>query len=251
MQLIVNKQAVTYQDEGRGPVVLMLHGWSSDMSTFDQLAAELKANHRVVRVDLPGFGASQLPPSSWTLDDYIDFVAVFCAKLKIKKLDTIVAHSLGGRISLKGVGLGKLQPRRLVLLAAHGVRESAQLRNRLFRLAAKTGKFVTKPLPSGMKRQLKRGLYRAAGTQDYLTAGPMKQVFSHIIRDDVRPEAAMIAVPTLLIYGAQDTVTPLKIAHQFHDLVADSELKVIKSAGHFVHEDAPDETLKLIKNWLA
>jgi pimeloyl-ACP methyl ester carboxylesterase len=237
MTVIVNGIAVNYHDSGKGKVIFLLHGWESDAQAFSSLARKLSRNYRVILPDLPGFGETEMPQKNWDLDSYINFVKDLADKLNIKKIYGIVAHSMGGRIAIKGVGGGMLPAERLVLIGAHGIRESRSFRNRLFLMAAKTGKFVTKPLPQRYRQRLRERLYKTAGSRDYLDAGEMRQILTKIVSEDVRPEAAMISVPTLLIYGQNDTLTPPHYGKIFEKLIVGSTLKVIPGAGHFAHHD--------------
>lgn len=249
MKLIVDGLAIEYKDEGKGKVALMLHGWQSTYGTFDKITKKLKSNYRVVRLDLPGFGASEMPDKPWKLDDYIHFINDFLKKLKIKNIEILIGHSMGGRIAIKAVGSGQFTVKRLILIGSHGIRESNRLRNRVFWLAAKAGKVATYPLPSRYKDRLRGRLYKTAGAGDYLNAGALKQTFSNIIKEDIRPEAVMISVPTILIYGQNDTQTPPHYGKTFQKLIEDSKLEVIPAAGHHVHEESSDKVTELILNF--
>ena len=83
MKVIVDGLATEYQDEGHGPVILMLHGWGNTYHVFDAIVPALAKIRRVVRLDLPGFGATERPAEAWYVEDYARFVGAFCAKLKI------------------------------------------------------------------------------------------------------------------------------------------------------------------------
>lgn len=249
MKLIVDGLAIEYQSEGKGKVVLMLHGWQSACGTFDKITTKLKAKFRIVRLDLPGFGASEMPDKPWKLDDYIDFVNEFLKKLKIKNVEILVGHSMGGRIAIKAVGSGQLRPKKLVLIGSHGIRESKRLRNRVFWLAAKAGKVATYPLPARYKERLRGRLYKTAGAGDYINAGALKKTFSNIIKEDIRPEAVMISTPTLLIYGQNDTQTPPHYGKTFQKLIEGSKLEIIPDTGHHTHEEEPRQVADLILNF--
>ena len=250
MKLIVNKLAINYYTAGKGKIVLLLHGWQSDSQAFNSLAKKLSKHFRVIVPDLPGFGGSDTPGSDWNLDSYINSVNQFLMKLKVKDVYAIVGHSMGGRISLKAVGSGQLVPKKLVLIGAHGIRESRSLRNRMFWLAAKTGRAATKPLPNRYREALRRRLYRASGSTDYLAAGNLRQIFKNIIEEDVRPEAAMINTPTLLIYGKNDTVTPPHYGRIFQQLIPRARLEIVAEAGHFAHHDQAERVGQLIEQFL-
>lgn len=249
MKVLVDDIVVNYQTTGSGKAILMLHGWGSDLKTFDKLSSDLSKYYQIVRLDLPGFGQSELPPTDWDLAHYVDFVADFITKRKLT-VYAIVAHSLGGRIAISGVGAGKLKPKRLVLLSSHGIRESRTLKARLLWLSAKVGRAVTVVLPANYRNHIKKRLYQAAGSDDYLNAGPLKQIFTRIVNEDVRPEAAMINVPTLLIYGEEDKVTPVIYGEAFHKLIQHSRFEKLSGAAHYVHLDQPALVYRLIAEFI-
>ncbi len=250
MKLIADGLAVNYQVTGKGKLILFLHGWGSNLTTFDRLTQTLEKSFQCVNLDLPGFGASEEPKKPWDLDAYINFLNEFLAKAKLPKLYAIVAHSLGGRVAIKAVGGGRLEVSKLVLLGAHGIRESKSLRSKMFWIAAKVGKLATSPLPTRYRTNLRRRLYQKAGSTDYLDAGTMRVTFLNIIGEDVRPEAAMINVPTLLVYGQEDTTTPPHIGKIFHGLIEGSKFETIAEAGHFVHTDETEAVSRLVADFL-
>ena len=89
-----------------------------------------------------------------------------------------------------------------------------------------------------MQMKLRQKLYRAVGS-DMLAAEHMSSTFKKIIADDVQSDAKQLKLPTLLLYGTDDHITPKAYAQRFHDLIEDSSLKMIPSAGHFIHYDHP------------
>ena len=74
MKVIVNNLATEFEDEGTGPVLLFLHGWKDSLKTFAPLVPGLASDYRVVRLDLPGFGGSEMPSRPWSVSDYVAFV---------------------------------------------------------------------------------------------------------------------------------------------------------------------------------
>ena len=73
MKLIVYNLATEYTIEGAGGTALFLHGWQDNLHTWDSLASLLAPMYRVVRLDLPGFGKTELPRETWNLYNYIQF----------------------------------------------------------------------------------------------------------------------------------------------------------------------------------
>ena len=101
MQIIVNKLLTNYRVSGRGPNLLILHGWGSNQDVFEKLALSLRAKYQVISLDLPGMGKSEPPAEPWNLDDYKKFITSFLIKLKVKKLEVIIGHSNGGALAIK------------------------------------------------------------------------------------------------------------------------------------------------------
>lgn len=248
MKLIVDGIATEYRDEGEGPVLLFLHGWQDSLQTFDATASMLTQEHRVVRLDLPGFGGSEIPKGDWHLDDYAGFVEKFREKLRLD-VDVLVGHSLGGRIVIKGCSTGIFHPRKIVLIASAGVAKRDTMRNRGFNAAAKIGKTITRVPPLHLLHdRLRRRLY-AAATSDYLDAGAMRKTFLNIIAEDLSSAAAKISLPTLLIWGSADTTTTLREGVLLSQLIRGSRLEVIETAGHFVHKDHAEDVARLINTF--
>ncbi|MBI5456491.1 alpha/beta hydrolase [Candidatus Kaiserbacteria bacterium] len=248
MKTIVQNLAVEYDDQGSGPVVLMLHGWKDSLRTFDALIPYL-AKHRIVRLDLPGFGGSEMPRNTWNIAAYVDFVRSFVEKMNLQ-VDTIVGHSFGGRIAIRGVGSRILKPKRMVLIAAAGLAKRRTLRNQLLGAMAKIGRFVTMVPPFSLWRnQLRQALYESIGS-DYFTAGALKDTFVSVVAENLSEFASKITVPTLIVWGKNDTTTPLEQAIRIKELVHGSTLRVVDTAGHFVHREMSGEVAKSIEEFL-
>jgi pimeloyl-ACP methyl ester carboxylesterase len=249
MKVIVDNLAVEYRDEGQGPVLLMLHGWGNTLGYFDTLCSAL-TGFRIIRLDAPGFGGSELPHEAWNVEQYARFVADFCGKIGVQPV-AILGHSFGGRITTKGVSKGILKPQKIILVASAGVAERNTPRTILYAAAAKIGKTLLAPLPAGAYGKVRRMVYERSGS-DYLTtsAKVMQNVFLNMIREDLSADAAKITLPTLLIWGENDVITPLAEGQKLHALVKGSELRIVAGAGHFVYRDDPQEVAKLIKEFV-
>ncbi len=248
MKLIVQGLATQYSDEGHGPVMLMLHGWKDTLHTFDEITRELSHTHRVVRLDMPGFGESEMPEPEWRLDDYVDFVEAFIAKMELE-VDVLVGHSFGGRVNIKGLSRGVFHPRKLVLIAAAGVSERKRTTNGVLQMVAKVGKVATLPLPKGVRSKLRRRLYESVGS-DYHSSGRLKDIFLNVIGEDLTDAAARVVAPTLLIWGEEDRQTPLTDGEKLSRLIKGSKIEVVEGASHFVHREYPEKVATYIKNFV-
>lgn len=247
MQVVVSDILTDYTISGEGSVILLLHGWGDNQSTFSQLMEELSKRNKVVALDLPGFGKTQAPSNAWGLDDYAFFVKFFLEKLHLKP-DVILGHSNGGAIAVRGIARGILTPRKLILLASAGIRNEYKGRKKALRVMAKIAKVGTSPLPKHLKAKLKKSAYQTMGS-DMFVSESLQEIFKKIISDDVLSESSNIQVKTLLVYGDEDTATPVRYGEKFNNAIKDSELKVV-NAGHFLHHEKPDKILRLIMDFL-
>lgn len=248
MKLIVNNLAVEYQESGSGPVVLLLHGWAQDHKTFNDLSDKLSRDYKVIRLDLPGFGATDQPKQAWDITEYASFVKAFLEKLKADQISAIVGHSFGGRVAIKMTAADSHIAKHLILIDAAGVRHDRSARNRLFLVVAKAGKAAT--LLPGLRQarnKLRHSLYKAAGSDDYLKAGRMRDIFSKTISEDLQADAAKIKSETILIWGENDHETPLTDGKKLEAAIPNAKLIVLEGAGHFAYLDKPHEVAEIIE----
>jgi pimeloyl-ACP methyl ester carboxylesterase len=249
MKVIVDNLAVEYKDEGQGPVLFLLHGWMDSLKTFDALVAELSTKYRVVRIDLPGFGESEMPKKPWHVADYAKFVADCCVKLNVQPT-AFVGHSLGGRIILKGLAEKTLSADKAVLIASAGVADRKTLRNWSFAIIAKAGKAATAIPPFTLLRAKLRTKLYAAAKSDYAGAGAMTPTFLNVIGENLAPLAPLVSVPTLLVWGKSDTTTPIAEGERLRSLMPNAKLEIIEGAGHFVHREKAQEVARLISEFV-
>ena len=249
MQVVVDDLLTSYELHGKGKLVLLLHGWGDSAKGLKDLVARLSKDYQVLALDLPGFGATEAPKQAWDLDDYARFIAAALKKLDLEQPYAVVAHSNGGALAVRAVSLKELRPDRLVLMAASGVRTNSRVKRAFIKFIAKTGNIATIWMPERYRQALRKSLYGVAGS-DMLVVPALQETFKKTVRQDVQADAAAIAVPTLLIYAANDDAIPLTDARQYHSLIKGSRLEVIPEAGHFVHLDQPQKVAALIEDFL-
>ena len=249
MQIVTEGLITEYRTSGKGPVMLLLHGWGDTLKTFDMLAEQFEKDFTCIRLDLPGFGGTEIPQVAWGLNDYAHFVRTFLDKLKISEVSVLVGHSNGGAVAIKGLQTGELKAEKLVLLASSGIRPKKTIKTTLITLAAKSGKQFTKLLPRANQRAIRKAVYDRLGS-DFLAAPQMADTFKKVVREDVRAGLGSITIPVLLVYGQEDMDTPLWIARTFEKLLPDARLHAAPLAGHFIHHDALAETVHEMKGFI-
>lgn len=249
MNIVVDNLLIRYDLTGKGKLVLLLHGWGDSGAGLHDLQKQLAKDYQVLVLDLPGFGASQAPADVWNLDNYAECVAHTLHKLKLDNLYAVIGHSNGGALAIRALSLSLLKPKKLVLLAASGIRTGNSAKRVILKIIAKTGNLATIWMPPRYRQALRKSLYGAAGS-DMLVVPQLQETFKKTVRQDVQTDAVRIKIPTLLIYGDSDRAVPLTDGQKYNELIEGSKLEVLKDTGHFVHTEKPEETLKLIEEFL-
>jgi len=248
MQVVVDNLLTNYVRQGSGRQLLLLHGWATSLDDFGEVIKELQ-NYDVTALDLPGFGASETPEGDWGLKEYAKFVASFCKKVGLNDLYGLVGHSNGAAIAIKDVAEDILNPQKLVLLDASGIRTGQKGRLGAVKLVTKTAKILSLPLPLSTRKKLRKKLYAKVGS-DYLTADNLSSSFKKIVAEDLQSDASKILIPTLVVYGEEDDITPVAFGELYHQLIDGSTFEIVAGSSHFILRDKPKVVLKLIKDFL-
>jgi pimeloyl-ACP methyl ester carboxylesterase len=249
MQVVVQDLLTTYDKVGKGPLILMLHGWGDSKITFKGLVDRLKSDYTILTLDLPGFGQTEAPQEVWNLDNYAQFVQAFLDKIDAKP-KTIVAHSNGGALAIRGLAEHTLQTDKLVLIASAGIRNRQNVRRFVLKVVAKLGKLVTFWLPGRHKKTLQKHFYGTIGS-DMLVAPHLQETFKITVRQDVQQDAKRLKLPVLLIYGESDKATPKLYGEIYRQLIPKSKLEIVPHAEHFVHQNAAEKVAHLIQEFIA
>ena len=223
MQILVGDQLLRIETKG-GPIgsasraLIFLHGWAMTGRDFDDLAVRLAERipaYAFVQVDLPGFGDSPLASQGGlSLNDYCTTLEALFKKLGLAQV-TLVGHSLGGRIAIKFAARAPDQVEKLVLISAAGIyaRSPRLILLRTGRALFKTLFFAVRDFAFILR--LKNLLGAAFGSRDYQVArGALRETLKKVLAEDLRPDAKKISAPTLLVWGKEDRITPLRDADE-------------------------------------
>lgn len=231
------------QEAGSRNKLIILHGWSYSMekwAPFLELLEEKGVKLRLL--EIPGLTAPIERP--WTLDDYVKWL-----KNKVGEEKTIlIGHSNGGRISLSFALKYPKLVERLILIDSGGIRHNEwyiRLKRSTFMFLSKIGKKVVN---HSLARDL---IYKLAGVSDYKEAGSlMRQTMVNLISIDLTPELHKVSVPTLIIWGKEDRITPLKDAKLMYELIPNSRIHIIKGARHSPQFTHPEKVCEKIWQFL-
>lgn len=243
----INEQNIYYQKTGKGPNLILIHGWGADVSTFWPIVELLKENFTLWLIDLPGFGRSDLPKKTFTIMDFAEIIAGFIKNNNIKK-PVIFGHSYGGKIAIK---LAFLYPNlidKLILEGSSGIRPKKTFVQSLVYPFAKVGHFVL-PDIFHIRSKARERLYRQLQS-DYADAGAMRDIFVGTVKEDLTKDLPKIKQETLLIWGEEDRAVPLKYGKRMYRLIKNSKLVVMEGERHFPHVTNPERVAAYVKDFV-
>ena len=258
---------IHYTDEGQGVPVVMIHGFGGSFLNWNKIRPLMNKDYRVIRIDLPGFGLSDLPAPDGAATDYVqqyrDFMTFFLDTMHLDSL-YMIGNSMGGMMSWGVAADHPDKVKKLVLISSAGYD--------LEKISNEVARFLKIPL---LERCFTRGLPLAS------SEGAAEKVFadhSKINPESVKnnnmlwnregnihaacaivscphyPDTAMITkvqCPTLIIWGKQDKIVPVEHAARFKRDIKNSELLIFDPCGHCAMIEKPEETADAIKRFFA
>ena len=256
MNINVKNVIVNYQVFGAGIPVLFLHGWGVDGSIFASLVKRFaNSKYKVIVPDLPGFGLSDDPSDSWSVDDYADWTVDFIKALGLDNQEIIlVGHSFGGRISIKLAARLEytLNIKALVLTGAAGVHAKVRHKFRLKTFIYRQLKFLSKlDLVKKLFPHFEGQLARSFASEDYKKASPlMRECLIKAVNENLEPYLEKIDCETLLLWGKNDNATPLADGELMAEKIVKSQLKVFDRSGHFAFRSQEEEFFNELNKFL-
>lgn len=229
-----------YRDSGEGnlPSVVIMHGWGCTLDTVASIESIFKGKMRTINVDLPGHGRSSEPPSVWGVEDFTTMMEKFIARLGLKR-PSLVGHSFGGRISILLSSRNDIDKMLLVDSAGIKPKRGFNYYRKVYTFKAmKHLLMLVLGKEKGMEAVEKmRG---KKGSADYRNSSPhMRAIMSRCVNEDLKEVMPKIKAPTLLIWGEEDTATPLSDAKTMGSLIPDAGLVAFPGCGHYSFLDNP------------
>lgn len=253
--VLVNDIRIRYLDYGSGPPLVLLHGMAASWQWWLENIPRLAMRHRIIAVDLPGFGHSEPLPPPAEMSTHARMVIDLLRQLDVRSA-TIAGHSMGGLVALEMAIADRQRVRDLVLVGAGGVPMTERrltitlvllrmfsviLRPRFVRRALGTKPWLRRIVlrsgfrdPSAMSPELAAEimpLFSGPGFIDAVAAA------GRAVR---RTAPESIACPVLLLWGEHDAMAPLRCAQDMQDRLPDSKLVVVPGAGHTPMIEYPD-----------
>jgi pimeloyl-ACP methyl ester carboxylesterase len=259
---------VHLRDEGvrndPSPIVL-LHGTSASLHTWEGWVRELSPKRRVISFDLPGFGLTgPTPDGVYTMKSYVAFMRTLLDQLGIQHA-VLVGNSFGGSVAWNSAVAMPERVDRLVLVDSGGYPSTAVSVPIGFRIAQipVLNRIALVTLPRSIIESSVRDAY---GDPSKLTPELVDRYYELQLREGNRlalferlkqapsgeaaQDIAKVKAPTLIVWGGRDTVVPPDNAERFHQDIAGSQVAMFDGLGHVPQEEDPVHTVAAVKKFL-
>jgi len=239
---------IHFKKLGKGPPIIFVHGWGGDLYSLHKLAKIASSQYTCYLLDLPGFGKSDPPPPHWGIEGYARLIEDFIKIENINKPDYF-GHSFGGEI---GIYIASRCPDRInrLILCGSAFKRSNKI--------STTVKMVQKlPLPlqtfvDMVKPILKTPYYRIFHRgSDILNFPRLEKNLRKILTQDMTKEVSDINAQTLILWGEEDTYTPVLWAYELEKNIPNSKLHVFPGIGHALPLLKPDLVWEKIETFLS
>ena len=257
MQATVNGINIIYTDEGQGLPLVFVHGFPLNRDTWRKQIEALLSSYRVIAPDLRGLGESETGTGMPTMDLFADDLHELLQQLHSDPV-VLIGHSMGGYVALafarqfpeflRGLVLVSTKAGNETLLGAVGRRAMAK------KVEAKGLKAVVDAMAPKMLTASNDDERMAEQVREFMAPSKPEGVIGALLAMAERPDStamlASIAVPTLVITGADDILIPPKESEKLAKGIRGAQLKVIPHAGHLVALEQPDEFNRALEEWL-
>jgi pimeloyl-ACP methyl ester carboxylesterase len=265
---------VAYREAGEAgqPVVVLVHGITSSSATWDPILPMLAEHAHVIAPDLLGHGESDKPRTDYSLGAFASGLRDLLEHLGHDRA-TVVGHSLGGGVAMQFSYQYYEHCERLVLVASGGLGREVSLALRAATLPG--AEFVLPLIANTRVRDTGAAVGRLMGrlpvrarpsvaevVRGYasLAESPARSAFVRTLRSVVEPGGQVVNAndklylaqgrPTLIVWGALDTVIPVAHAYDAHAIIPDSQLEVFEQSRHFPHADEPVRFAQVVRKFL-
>ncbi len=247
-------RAIRYYDVGSGPVLVLIHGIGGDADEWAFCLEPLSASHRVLALDLLGFGRSDKPLIEYCIAGFVEVVERFLRELGIERA-SLIGNSLGGWIAAAFALRFPEAVDKLVLVDSAGigadpadlpfdlkVSTRAHLREAFERVFFDQRLVTDELVDLAYQQHFERG--------DGYTIRSLLQNL-HDGRERLDESIGKLTVPTLIVWGEQDALIPLALGRQLQQLIPGARLEVIPECGHLPALEKPAEFTRCVVSFLA
>ncbi len=242
---------VNYATRGKGPAILLLHGWNSSHEQWSLNLRQLSRGFRAIAVDLPGHGDSDIPPDfDFSLEAHVAWLEDFRKAMRLRSFG-LAGHSLGGTIAAAYTASHPDRVNALVLIATPASGRGLSLRNRIPGAGALLSLTYWMRGPWALAFMMLRGVYKSENLEKPFVQANVLEMLkisrSTLVRSarlargaDLRPLLDGITVPTLVIVGNKDHTIRDKESRILNAGIAGSHLLSINGVAHCPQCEKPE-----------
>lgn len=247
-----------WQKLGEGKPLLILHGWGSSSDVMLPLAKSLQDIRTCYLIDFPGFGLSPEPAGPWGVDDYTDLIEEFIRNIIPNGKIDLLVHSYGARVALKLLTRKDISDKidKVIITGGAGLKPKRKLSYYIRKYMVKALKAPFLILPGqfrdkGLNSLRKTALWKKLGSSDYRQlSGVMRETFVRSVTEYLDNLLPQIDHEVLLIWGKNDTATPLEQGEQMAKGLGKSALITIDNASHYAFLDYPRQFTSIARAYL-
>jgi 3-oxoadipate enol-lactonase len=250
---------IFYNVLGEGPAVVLLHAFPVDHGMWQPVAERLAAHYRVVLIDLRGHGDSDPGQGPATMEKHAGDVARVCDAAGVGKA-VFGGVSIGGYVLFEFWRRYRQRATALILADTRAQADSEQTRTTRLQAADDVKRngpdaFLDSLAPKLLGQTTRRNrpdlVAAARAMMDRMTVAGIAAVQQGMaMRPNSVPTLSSIDVPTLLLFGDEDTVTPAADAELMRRSIANSRLQIVPQGGHFSVFERQDDALALTRKFL-
>ncbi len=261
---------VNYCELGEGPAIVFIHGLGASWQSWLEQMPELASDHRVVAMDLPGFGYSEMPREDISIESYARWTVKLMDALGIESA-AVVGNSMGGFVSAELAIKFPERVQRLVFVSAAIFWQNRRRAQPLVQLARLSDAVVARALVRATddiatRRRLRYAALASAGFRypQYISDELAHEMVRSARRTDgflpalealagydLVEELPKISCPTLIVWGAHDQLVSVRDAERLEDLIPDSRREVFERTGHVAMLERPERFNRLLRDFLA
>jgi len=236
-----------YEKKGIGKEELViLPGWGDTRPSWNFLINLLADYYTIYTVDYPGFGNTSFPSHDLTIYDYTELINAWLQSLELTN-PTLLGHSFGGRILIALTGYYQYPYKKLILMNAAGIKPKKTFKAKMRTMCYKFLRKLTKIFPKKIQKKWQEKLFSHFSSEDYkLLPISMRKTFQNIVNEDLSIYLKNIQAETLILWGNNDTSTPIHDAYLMKKEIPNASLISFKNSGHFLYLEKFQQTLEQI-----
>ena len=272
-EIVLNRRRIAYRTGGSGPLLVLIHGITSNSATWDRVLPKLARRYTVLAPDLLGHGRSDKFRGDYSVGAHANMVRDLLDALGHRSA-TLVGHSLGGGVAMQLAYQYPERVERLVLVAPGGFGREVTVLLRaaslpgsgpVLALAASRPVIEAGTLLAGAVGRL--GVHGGTDLEELgrayalLSDRESRRAFIHTLRSVVDHDGQRVsaldrvemikAFPSLIVWGERDRVLPAHQGERIHREVPHTQLSIFKQAGHFPHRDDPTRFVRAVDAFVA